>query len=237
MAGKTLAEQGITEERTPKFVSVKESVFPFAKFPGVDIVLGPEMRSTGEVMGIAPDFAAAFAKSQLGASSKLPMTGTVFVSVAARDRKAIVPIAAKLQAMGYDLMCTGGTAAALTESGINGGDRPQGPRRPPEPARPPGQRRDRPDREHALAEREPGPTRGGFAPRPSRTGCPASRRSTRPRRRWRRWSGCAKGRSRFTRCRICCPEPPRFQGTPKRNGPGDTISRLPITWARGPGSS
>ncbi len=119
MVGRTLADQGITSEKTPKYVSVKESVFPFAKFPGVDIVLGPEMRSTGEVMGIAPDFAAAFAKSQLGASSKLPMTGTVFVSVAARDRKAVVPIAAKLSSLGYNLMCTGGTAAALAAEGIS----------------------------------------------------------------------------------------------------------------------
>ena len=91
---------------------MKEAVFPFAKFPGVDIVLGPEMRSTGEVMGIDTDFAAAFAKSQLAAHSRLPLDGTVFVSVAARDRKAIVPIAARLAAMGYDLMCTGGTGRA-----------------------------------------------------------------------------------------------------------------------------
>ncbi len=118
MVGRSLADQGITEEKAPKYVSVKESVFPFAKFPGVDIVLGPEMRSTGEVMGIAPDFAAAFAKSQLGASSKLPMSGTVFVSVAARDRAAVVPIARRLAAMGYSLMGTGGTAAALREQGI-----------------------------------------------------------------------------------------------------------------------
>ena len=97
---------------------MKEAVFPFAKFPGVDIVLGPEMRSTGEVMGIDTDFAAAFAKSQIAANSRLPPSGTVFVSVAARDRKAIVPIAARLAAMGYDLMCTSGTAAALAEHGI-----------------------------------------------------------------------------------------------------------------------
>ena len=118
MVGRSLADQGITEEPVPKFVSVKEAVFPFAKFPGVDIVLGPEMRSTGEVMGIAHDFAAAFAKSQMGAHNRLPRSGTVFVSVAARDRKAVVPIAARLAAMGYDLMCTGGTAAVLAEHGI-----------------------------------------------------------------------------------------------------------------------
>ena len=110
MVGKSLEEQGITAEPVPSYVSVKEAVFPFAKFPGVDIVLGPEMRSTGEVMGIDTDFAAAFAKSQMAAYSRLPLAGTVFVSVAARDRKAIVPIARDLTAMGYDLMGTGGTA-------------------------------------------------------------------------------------------------------------------------------
>jgi carbamoyl-phosphate synthase large subunit len=118
MVGRSLDEQGIAGEPVPSYVSVKESVFPFSKFPGVDIVLGPEMRSTGEVMGIAPDFAAAFAKSQLAAHSQLPKSGTVFVSVASRDRKAIVPIAAGLAALGYDLLCTNGTAAALGAQGI-----------------------------------------------------------------------------------------------------------------------
>jgi carbamoyl-phosphate synthase large subunit len=119
MVGRSLEEQGITTEPVPRYVSVKESVFPFAKFPGVDIVLGPEMRSTGEVMGIDTDFAAAFAKSQLAAHSRLPLSGTVFVSVAARDRKAIVPIATLLTTMGYDVMCTAGTAQALTAQGLN----------------------------------------------------------------------------------------------------------------------
>jgi carbamoyl-phosphate synthase large subunit len=118
MVGRSLDEQGITAEPVPEYVSVKESVFPFAKFPGVDIVLGPEMRSTGEVMGIARDFAAAFAKSQNAAYSKLPMSGRVFVSVAARDRQAVVPVASKLAAMGYSLMSTSGTAAVLGEHGI-----------------------------------------------------------------------------------------------------------------------
>ena len=103
----------------PNYVSVKESVFPFAKFPGVDIVLGPEMRSTGEVMGIDRDFAAAFAKAQTAAYNRLPQSGTVFVSVSARDRQAIVPIASRLSALGYTLMCTGGTAAALAGQGIS----------------------------------------------------------------------------------------------------------------------
>ena len=118
MMGKSLDEQGITTEPIPGYVSVKESVFPFAKFPGVDIVLGPEMRSTGEVMGIDKDFASAFAKSQIGAYSKLPPSGTVFVSVAARDRQAVVPVAQKLAELGYTLMSTSGTAAALQAAGI-----------------------------------------------------------------------------------------------------------------------
>jgi carbamoyl-phosphate synthase large subunit len=119
MVGKSLEEQGITREPIPQYVSVKEAVFPFSKFPGVDIVLGPEMRSTGEVMGIAKDFPAAFAKSQLAAFCRLPQTGTVFVSVAARDRKAIVPIARALAKMGFRLLCTGGTAQTMRENEIS----------------------------------------------------------------------------------------------------------------------
>jgi carbamoyl-phosphate synthase large subunit len=118
MVGRGLEEQGIVTEPVPAYVSVKESVFPFAKFPGVDIVLGPEMRSTGEVMGIDVDFPAAFAKSQIAAHSRLPTSGTVFVSVSARDRNAVVPIARRLAAMGFPLMGTSGTAAVLTEHGI-----------------------------------------------------------------------------------------------------------------------
>ncbi len=118
MVGRSLDDQGITVEPVPAYVSVKEAVFPFAKFPGVDIVLGPEMRSTGEVMGIDRDFAAAFAKAQTAAYSRLPQSGTVFVSVAARDRQAIVPVASRLSALGFTLMCTGGTAAALGAQGI-----------------------------------------------------------------------------------------------------------------------
>jgi carbamoyl-phosphate synthase large subunit len=118
MVGMTLDEQGITTEPVPSYVSVKEAVFPFTKFSGIDIVLGPEMRSTGEVMGIAMDFPAAFAKSQLAASSGLPASGAVFISVAARDRKGVVPIARRLSAMGFALLCTGGTAETMNEHGI-----------------------------------------------------------------------------------------------------------------------
>ncbi|MGC8641479.1 MAG: carbamoyl-phosphate synthase large subunit, partial [Isosphaeraceae bacterium] len=118
MVGQSLEEQGITAEPVPTYVSVKEAVFPFAKFPGVDIVLGPEMRSTGEVMGIDTDFAAAFAKSQLGALSRLPLQGTVFVSVAERDRQAVIPIARALSKMGFCLIGTSGTVSALEQHGI-----------------------------------------------------------------------------------------------------------------------
>jgi len=119
MVGQSLADQKLGADPVPTFVSVKEAVFPFSKFPGVDIVLGPEMRSTGEVMGIDHDFGAAFAKSQLAASSRLPMNGTVFMSVAARDRPAAVPIARSLLELGYNLATTSGTAAALGEHGIS----------------------------------------------------------------------------------------------------------------------
>ena len=118
MVGKSLEQQGITSEPLTTYVSVKEAVFPFAKFPGVDIVLGPEMRSTGEVMGIAMDFPTAFAKSQLAISSGLPTEGTVLISVAPRDRQAIVPIARRLAAMGFRLLCTSGTGKTLNEHGI-----------------------------------------------------------------------------------------------------------------------
>jgi carbamoyl-phosphate synthase large subunit len=118
MVGKTLDELGIVEEVTPTHFSVKESVFPFNKFPGVDIILGPEMRSTGEVMGIDDRFPMAFAKSQLAASAALPPSGRVFISVADRDKQEVLPIARLLAEMGYDLLATRGTARVLRETGI-----------------------------------------------------------------------------------------------------------------------
>ncbi len=118
MAGKTLDELGLREEVIPKHFSVKESVFPFSKFPGVDIILGPEMRSTGEVMGIDDTFAMAFAKSQLAASSALPLVGKIFVSVADRDKPEVIPIARGLSNLGYELIATRGTARALRQEGI-----------------------------------------------------------------------------------------------------------------------
>ncbi len=118
MVGKTLDELGLFTEVVPAHFSVKESVFPFNKFPGVDIILGPEMRSTGEVMGIADSFPMAFAKSQLAANSALPLTGTIFVSVADRDKAEVIPIARALAELGYRLFSTRGTAAALRAAGI-----------------------------------------------------------------------------------------------------------------------
>jgi carbamoyl-phosphate synthase large subunit len=118
MAGMTLKELGITKEPIPRDVSIKESVFPFRKFAGVDIVLGPEMRSTGEVMGISDRFSIAFAKSQLAAGVVLPASGRIFLSVSARHKERIVPIAEQLHNMGYQLIATEGTARRLEASGI-----------------------------------------------------------------------------------------------------------------------
>ena len=118
MAGKTLAELGVTEEIVLAHFSVKESVFPFAKFPGVDTILGPEMKSTGEVMGIGPTFAEAFAKAQSGAGVKLPASGKVFISVKDGDKKHIVSTAKRLYDQGFELVATRGTATYLQEKGI-----------------------------------------------------------------------------------------------------------------------
>ena len=118
MVGKTLDELGLFTEVVPQHFSVKESVFPFNKFPGVDIILGPEMRSTGEVMGIAESFPMAFAKSQLAANSALPPSGTVFISVADRDKAEVAGIARGLAALGYRIISTRGTAQTLRAAGI-----------------------------------------------------------------------------------------------------------------------
>ena len=118
MVGKTLDELGVMKEVIPKHYSVKESVFPFNKFPGVDIILGPEMKSTGEVMGIDEDFAMAFAKAQLAASAPLPKSGTIFMSLAGNDKETAVPIAKRFADMGYRLIATRGTAAIFRNRGI-----------------------------------------------------------------------------------------------------------------------
>jgi carbamoyl-phosphate synthase large subunit len=119
MAGMTLAEQGLNSDPLPAHVSVKESVFPFVKFAGVDIALGPEMRSTGEVMGVSDRFSIAFAKSQIAAGILLPEQGRIFLSVASQQAKEMmVGLARRLVALGFELMATAGTARALAEAGV-----------------------------------------------------------------------------------------------------------------------
>ena len=118
MAGKTLAAQGITKEVVPHYFSVKEAVFPFVKFPGVDTILGPEMKSTGEVMGVGVTFGEAFVKSQMAASVNLPESGTVFISVKNQDKPKAVEVARGLHGLGFKVVATRGTAAAIKEAGI-----------------------------------------------------------------------------------------------------------------------
>ncbi len=118
MAGKPLADFGL-KPPTLKHVAVKEAVFPFARFPGVDPILGPEMRSTGEVMGIDSDFAMAFVKSQLGSGQVLPMQGTVFISVKDSDKDRIVAPVRELEAMGFKIIATRGTKRHLEANGID----------------------------------------------------------------------------------------------------------------------
>jgi len=118
MMGETLDEIGFTEEIVPPYVSVKEAVFPFNKFPGTDPVLGPEMRSTGECMGISDSFGSAFAKSQLAASNGLPLEGVVLITVIDSDKPTVTPIARRFHEMGFKIMATSGTAAYLRARGI-----------------------------------------------------------------------------------------------------------------------
>jgi carbamoyl-phosphate synthase large subunit len=118
MVGQSLAAQGISGEIVPPYYSVKEAVFPFIKFPGVDTILGPEMKSTGEVMGVGESFGEAFVKSQLAAGVKLPESGRAFVSVKNSDKPRAIEIAKMLAALGFDLVATRGTAAALTAAGV-----------------------------------------------------------------------------------------------------------------------
>jgi carbamoyl-phosphate synthase large subunit len=118
MLGSTLASLGFTEEREVAHIAVKEAVFPFIKFPGVDTILGPEMKSTGEVMGIDYDFRKAYVKSQLSAGSPLPTSGKVFLSVKNRDKRAVLQIAKRLAEMGFSLVATVGTAKLLQRQGM-----------------------------------------------------------------------------------------------------------------------
>ncbi|MCF8129720.1 MAG: carbamoyl-phosphate synthase large subunit [Deltaproteobacteria bacterium] len=116
--GKTLKELGLTREVAPEYVSVKEAVFPFSRFPGVDTILGPEMKSTGEVMGIDRNFGLAFGKSQLAAGQKIPLSGTVFVSVKDTDKAAVLPVAKGLHGLGFRILATKGTSRFLMENGV-----------------------------------------------------------------------------------------------------------------------
>ncbi|MFN4361518.1 MAG: carbamoyl-phosphate synthase large subunit [Hylemonella sp.] len=119
MAGQTLVAQGITREVTPPYYSVKEAVFPFVKFPGVDTILGPEMKSTGEVMGVGKTFGEAFVKSQLGAGTRLPTSGKVFISVKQSDKPRAVEVARGLIELGFGIVATKGTAAAIEAAGLS----------------------------------------------------------------------------------------------------------------------
>jgi carbamoyl-phosphate synthase large subunit len=118
MAGRSLFDQGVTHEVIPPYFSVKEAVFPFVKFPGVDTILGPEMKSTGEVMGVGRSFAEAFVKSQLAAGTKLPQSGRAFISVKPADKPRAVEVARQLHDLGFFLVATRGTAAAIEAAGL-----------------------------------------------------------------------------------------------------------------------
>ena len=118
MVGQSLASQGVVHEVTPPYFSVKEAVFPFVKFPGVDTILGPEMKSTGEVMGVGKTFGEAFVKSQIGAGTKLPTSGKVFLTVKNNDKERAVNLARALVELKFDLVATKGTAAAIAAAGV-----------------------------------------------------------------------------------------------------------------------
>jgi carbamoyl-phosphate synthase large subunit len=119
MAGETLESLGLTQEPTLKHVAVKEAVLPFEKFAGTDVILGPEMRSTGEVMGIDMDFGKAFAKAELGANQRLPLSGTVFVSMSDRDKPSVVPVVRDFMELGFHVVATEGTRKVLKEHGLD----------------------------------------------------------------------------------------------------------------------
>jgi carbamoyl-phosphate synthase large subunit len=118
MSGQTLASLGFTEEKIPSHIAVKEAVLPFNKFPGADTLLGPEMRSTGEVMGIDMDFGKSFAKAEIAANVKLATEGTVFVSMNDRDKNAVVPVVKELVQLGFKIVATSGTRKVLQANGI-----------------------------------------------------------------------------------------------------------------------
>ena len=118
MSGRKLSEFGLPPELPVNYYYVKSPVFPFQKFPGVDTILGPEMKSTGEVMGMAESFGLAFAKAQLGANHRLPTTGRAFISVNSHDKNLVAPVARNLAELGFTLVATRGTAQALRAAGL-----------------------------------------------------------------------------------------------------------------------
>ncbi len=118
MVGQSLADQGFTKEIIPPYFSVKEAVFPFNKFPGIDPILGPEMKSTGEVMGVGQTFAEAYGKAELGASDEIPVSGTAFLSVRERDKHSVAELAKKLLDLDFRLVATKGTAAIIQQAGL-----------------------------------------------------------------------------------------------------------------------
>ena len=118
MVGKTLEAQGFTEEVIPHYFSVKEAVFPFNKFPGTDPILGPEMKSTGEVMGVGQTFAEAYGKAELGSGDEIPTKGTAFVSVRERDKNQLANLARDLHDLGFEVIATRGTAAEIHKAGV-----------------------------------------------------------------------------------------------------------------------
>jgi carbamoyl-phosphate synthase large subunit len=118
MLGRKLKDLGLDREIVPKYLSVKEAVLPFDRFPDVDTLLGPEMKSTGEVMGIDMDFGVAYAKAQFGARQRLPVNGSVFISIKDNHKDAILPVAVQFKKLGFDIMATVGTSAFLTSKGV-----------------------------------------------------------------------------------------------------------------------
>jgi carbamoyl-phosphate synthase large subunit len=118
MAGTSLEAQGFTREIIPPYVSVKESVFPFSKFPGVDPILGPEMKSTGEVMGVGDSFAEAFSKASVAAGERLPKGGRAFISVKLSDKPSVARLGRELVDLGFELLATRGTARVLNGAGL-----------------------------------------------------------------------------------------------------------------------
>ena len=215
--GARLKDLGV-HDGVPLGVAVKMPVFPFDRFPGVDPLPGPEMRSTGEVMGMADSFGEAFAKAALGAGLGLPLAGAVFLSVADTDKPRAAALAARLEELGFTLLATAGTAATLARDGDRRARRPQGLRGTPARRRPHGQRRDPARDQHGDRARAPTATASRSGAARSSTASPTSPRSrarSPPRRRSPRcagvprsrapcrpgWSGPARGRG-GTGCRA-----------------------------------